>query len=135
LTVANQGRQTLIKMQVYGSVVNTKFLPKTFSILKKNLPRVLSSKCFNDDHLPFVQEVRKTEVAHLFEHILLEHLCQMKISAGAKKAVFNGRTDWNWKKESWGTFNIVIDVNREDWDIFVRAFRKSTDLFNNILTN
>ncbi len=113
--------------------LDTKNLPLTYSLLKKNLPSILNSECFNNGNLPFSVEVKKTQLGHLFEHIMLEYICDLKIKGGAKKIIVSGRTIWNWKKADIGTYNIIINVGSKDYDIFLNAFEQSLSLFELII--
>ncbi len=132
LKIAQKTLHSAIFMQLHTAVVTTRELPQTFGILKRNLPRVLKTECFNSRNLPFSVEVRNTEVGHLFEHIMLTHLCQFKLARGWEEAVFNGETVWNWKCESRGSFRIYIDVGLDDAFIFSKALDKSIYLLYSI---
>jgi len=120
-------------MQLHIAIVNTLYLPHTYSVLKKQLPNVLLSQCFNDDELPFSKEVRRTEIGHLFEHVLLEYLCLEKISRGSKRATFSGNTNWNWREETRGSFHIKISAGLKDTHILAAALEKTVILVNTIV--
>lgn len=124
---------TKITMRLFTSIVNTKDIPYTLPTLKKILPSILRAECFNDKKLPFFKEVRKTEIGHLFEHILLEYLCISKISLGIQSACFEGHTHWNWEVEPKGTFHIYINTGYKDGEIFFGALKKSVELLSIIL--
>lgn len=113
--------------------INTADIPYTFDVLQSFLPSVLTTECFNDQGLPFSQEVKKTEIGHLFEHILLEYMCQFKINKGYKSAVYAGRTKWNWERDPKGVFHIRINCTLKDSDIFPLALGKSITLLKIIL--
>src|SRR4051812_19075040 len=108
LAIKNSSSGTFIKMSLFTDYYHTNSLPQTSPILQEELPPVLKTQCFNELNLPFSSEVKNTEIGHLFEHILLEYLCQEKIADGYKKASFRGVTRWNWKNEAKGTFHIMI---------------------------
>ena len=135
LQIKHDKTYTRIDMRALSSTVNTIDLPQTFMILKKELPSILKSKCFNDKNLTFSREVRQTEIGHLFEHILLEYLCIQKLSLGFNHATYSGVTNWNWTEEAWGTFHITIDTGNEDEFLFVKALEKSTELMKKIYLN
>lgn len=126
---------TKIKMFLLKDPINTSDIPHTFETLQYFLPNVLTTECFNDQNLPFYQEVKKTEIGHLFEHILLEYLCQLKITKGFKSAVFYGRTKWNWDHDPRGLFHININCSLKDADILPLALDKSIKLTKIILQN
>ncbi len=135
ISVHHTELETHLIMSVYTSVVNTRELPKTRSILQKFVPTVFDSKCFNEKNLPFLRESERTEIGHLFEHILLEYLCLLKNEKGYSNAVHNGVTSWNWVKEKRGTFRIVIDSGANDRDIFYAALQLSIKVINKVLSS
>lgn len=121
-------------MKLLVPIVNTCELPHTFHFLYKSLPSILKSQCYNPDNLPFHKEVQQTEIGHLFEHILLEYLCLIKLELGYQKASFRGRTDWNWKKDPKGTFHIFITINSKDLLFLPQALDKSILLLKSLMT-
>lgn len=120
--------KSIICMRLFTDTVNTCNLPHTFETLKQLLPSVLYTECFNDEKLPFHEEVKNTEIGHLFEHVLLEYLCQISMTRGFRKVQFSGFTEWNWKRDPKGTFHITIDAGLEIADIFENAVEKSVKL-------
>jgi hypothetical protein len=135
LMIQHQINSTQIIMKLFTPTVNTKDIPWTFPLLQKNLPAVLQSMCFNEEKLPFAIEVRRTEIGHLFEHILLEYLCEEKLLKGCNEAMFSGRTKWNWERDPWGMFHITIKMPLSDTDIFSPALEKSIRLLKTIIRN
>ncbi len=115
--------------------ISTQMLPRTSLILKKRLPTVLLTECFNEHALPFKTEVKQTEIAHLLEHILLEYLCLEKIAAGFSSASFSGRTHWNWLKYPRGSFFITITMEKTDLEFLPKALEKSISLLEEILNS
>jgi len=122
-------------LNISKNALTTTDLPWTIPVLEKLLPEVLASTCYNDSDLPFRIEVKNTETGHLFEHILLECLCQEKLSQGYKQVAFRGETSWNWKKENKGTFNITVEMKREDQALLPNALSRSINLFKLIVNN
>ncbi len=116
-------------------ILSTYQLLKTSGILKKRLPTVLLTECFNEHSLPFKTEVKNTEIAHLFEHILLEYLCLEKIAAGFSSASFSGRTHWNWLKYPRGSFFISITMEKTDLQFLPLSLQKSILLLEEILNS
>src|SRR5260221_1277067 len=133
LNVDSQKDSIHIQMLMKTSCMTTTSMPETTTILKSILPSILVSRCYNDRNIPFADEVICTELGHLFEHILLEYLCILKIAKGAKEAIFNGWTDWDWIKEPSGTFHITVDAGRDDESIVEEGIQKTTMLFKMIL--
>src|ERR1700761_2246371 len=76
LAITQKQTRTQITMDLLYNQINTKEIPFITDLLQKNLPSVLQTTCYNDLDLPFHVEVKNTEIGHLFEHILLEYLCQ-----------------------------------------------------------
>lgn len=122
-----------LTMSMSTKVLHTSSLPQTICILEKLLPSIFSSSCFNDNNFPFIEEVKNTEIGHLFEHILLEYLCMEKINKGYADATFRGVTNWNWKEEPLGTFHIIVDISLAERDFIEPALENSIKLINLIL--
>lgn len=135
LGITQSKYSTQIRMQLLNNQLNTNTIPFIDELLQVHLPTVLRTECFNDDNLPFALEVRNTEIGHLFEHILLDYLCQLKIAKGSSKAVFAGRTRWNWVRDPKGMFHIKLNCGAEDADIFPLALEKTISLMQIILQN
>lgn len=134
LKIEYKPNTTHIVMSLNGQKVNTKDIPLVFPILKKQLPSVFSAECFNDQNIPFEEEVTKTEIGHLFEHILLEYLCLYKVTLSGQYATYSGVTNWNWKKDTRGTFHIRVEAGIRDKEIFANALEQSIRLLKAILT-
>ena len=124
---------TKITMDLLYNQLNTAEIPYLMDVLQENLPSVLFTKCYNDLDLPFKDEVRNTEIGHLFEHILLEYLCQQKIAKGARTATYAGRTRWNWHRDPLGRFHIHLNCGRKDADILPIALESTVSLMKLVL--
>lgn len=133
LAIAQKQTTTRITMQMLNEYVTTGHIPFITELLKLHLPNVLLTQCFNEENLPFKIEVKNTELGHLFEHILLEYLCQLKIAKGHNRASFAGRTRWNWIKDPKGKFHIHLNCGAKDADILPEAVEKTIDLMKIIL--
>src|SRR5258706_8550465 len=96
LQVKQKETHVYIKMQMLSSIISTSQLPDTKDILTTLLPGIHSSKCYNDQKLPFAKEVQNTEIGHLFEHILLEYIFLIKKNQTERNIVIKGETSWNW---------------------------------------
>jgi hypothetical protein len=120
-------------MQLFDKRVNTTHITNIVELLQIYLPNVLQTQCFNYDNLPFTIEVQHTEIGHLFEHVLLEYLCQLKIAKGSQKATFAGRTSWNWIRDPKGKFYISLNCGKKDADILLLAIEKTIQLMKIIL--
>lgn len=133
LAVTQKRTSTMINMQLLSTQLTTSEIPFTDALLKQHLPNVLRTQCYNDENLPFAIEVRNTEIGHLFEHILLEYLCQLKMEQGAEAAEYSGRTNWNWVRDPKGTFLIQLSCGKKDADIFPLALEKTIALMKIVL--
>ena len=133
LAITQKRTSTQIIMDVLYNQLNTSEIPYLYDLLKENLPSILLSKCYNDLDLPFNDEVRNTEIGHLFEHILLEYLCEHKIAKGARAATYAGRTRWNWHRDPLGRFHIHLNCGKKDADILPPALEKTVSLMKVIL--
>jgi len=133
LTIRQKPSEMYLRMKLFIPVVNTSAIPQTFAILSEMLPGIYTSKCFNDANLPFAREVRRTEIGHLFEHILLEYLYQMKLLKGEKNTVVRGETSWNWKRDPQGVFHISINSGIQDAPMFPIALRQAISILGKIL--
>lgn len=132
LRIAIGKKETHIVMELQNDKINTSQIPCVLSILEKYLPNIFYSQCFNEKKIPFSIEVKRTELGHLFEHILLEYLCQIKMEYGYDNVEYSGITDWNWKVNKRGTFNIAIDAGFSERIFLVKAIQKSSVLMRNI---
>ncbi len=135
LKITYRKSNTSISMMVNNRVETTQDLPKTIAILEKCLPNIFTSQCFNNLNLPFINEARNTEVGHLFEHILLEYLCTIKVLYGYDAVEFSGTTRWDWNKSPRGTFAIDISANVADRIIFNESLKKAIRLMNLIFSS
>lgn len=133
LDVTQKPFHTYIAMVLKTPTVNTYAIEPTYSILEKSLPSILHSTCFNDAKLPFAQEVLHTEIGHLFEHIILEYLCELKVAKGYNDPIHNGVTEWDWLRDTRGTFHIRIDAGVENTKLFFEALSMSISLLEEIL--
>ncbi|MEK7605326.1 MAG: hypothetical protein AAB478_02255 [Patescibacteria group bacterium] len=133
LLVRHHKTRTRIRMQLLIPQVSTRYFPLTSQLLLLYLPSIFRSSCYNDDKLPFPQEVTRTELGHLFEHILLEYLCIVQLERGLDTATYEGRTNWNWVRDPRGTFHITIHTTEEEIPVFRQALTRTMTLMNIIL--
>jgi hypothetical protein len=133
LSVKHDGIQTKLVMKMNNNLVNTRDLPETYTTIKRALPSVLHSTCYNDDNTPFFQEILRTEIGHLFEHILIEYMCLIKMDNGAQSAEYSGITKWNWVVYPVGSFHITVSSGNEDLFLFSEAIKKTISLTEELL--
>lgn len=126
---------TKIILDLHNGMLNTRELPNTSYLLNKSLPSIFQSTCFNENNYPFKKEVKDTELGHLFEHILIENLCLIKVAKGYDDVEYSGITKWNWLVYPKGTFLITVNSGLKDRELFEEAMFKSTNLFDAILNS
>lgn len=126
---------TRLQMQVPADLITTKTFPNTLAVLQQEAPSVLETKCFNSLNLPFCEEVKNTETAHLFEHLLIDFMALEKIKAGWEEATFSAVTKWNWRKNPVGLFTIAVQSHRSDQEYFNRALLKTITVMEKIFAS
>jgi len=133
ITIRQKTSEMDLCMKLFTPTVNTAAIPQTFAILEEMLPDIYTSQCFNDANLPFSSEVKRTEIGHLFEHILLEYLFRCKSMQGEKNIVLKGETSWNWKRDPRGVFHIGITSGIQDAPLFPLALQQAIFILQKIL--
>lgn len=129
----NRSQTKIIMTLTQGQSINTRELPQTYQLLKTHLPSILKSTCYNENNYSFAKEVLRTEIGHLFEHILIEYMCILKVAMGYDDVEYSGVTKWNWVLHPKGTFHITISAGYEEVQIFSQAMQKSIELINTVL--
>lgn len=135
LSLKQKKNEAKITMRLLIEEVTTQRFPKTYSLLEKILPSIYQHKCFNGEELPFSQEVLNTELGHLFEHVLMEYLHQLKKEKGFSDTKITGETIWDWSKEKRGIFHIVITSKEGESSLLKIALEKTTRLIQTILNS
>lgn len=125
----------LIIMQVISAPLSTKRLLQTNLLLKKYLPSIFKNKCFNEANLSFFEEVKDTEIGHLFEHILLETIALEKVRSDCLKSTLRGKTSWNWEVDPVGKFHIRLNTQKLDKKILFDCLTKTVGLTNQIINS
>lgn len=113
--------------------LTTKSYSNVSSDLDTHLPVIFKCQCFNSTGKTFRDEVTDTEMGHLFEHILLEYLCDVKAESGQKKVQHYGRTYWNRPHQEEGTFVIHINATDSDLGHLDTALARTHDLMSRLL--
>lgn len=122
-----------LTMQLDGMPYTTHKMPHVTEILKARLPSIFRCRCFNNEHLPFSQEMKKTEIGHLYEHVMLEYLARLLSAKGIKQSKVKGVTTWNWHREKPGTFHIKINVGEMEAALIDEAIYKTDRLFKHLI--
>lgn len=118
-------------MRFPTTLLSTQSLPMTNRMLDEHLPSIFTSTCYNPQNLRFEDEVKKTEIAHLFEHIILEYLVLSSLQKSNR--VYEGVTSWDWRKEKRGTFRIKINVGIKESFHLAVAIDKAYKLLSKII--
>lgn len=125
LSLIQKRYTTLLTLEMFDTRINTRHLPLTVNYLERHFPTVLDTQCFNEEGLSFREEVKETEIGHLFEHIIIDELCLLKLDSGFDFATYNGNTSWNWEREKEGLFHIIIDIGSSDNNLLEKALDKA----------
>lgn len=73
----------------------------------QNYPRLKYHLCDNDLCLSFCEELEDTELAHAFEHVVLDLIGQRDKKIERVK----GFTEWNWQEHQKDTYQLHFDYN------------------------
>lgn len=125
--------QAELKVFFDDHIITTQNMKNVVSFFEEQLPSVLETKCFNEQHLPFRVEIIKTELAHLFEHIILVLLCQAKAARGGKDITFSGETNWDWEVTPKGLFTISLSVKKHDAGLLQEVLPQASQLIDTFL--
>lgn len=131
--ISQSPQKTFITVKFLVSFFNTNAIPQTLFFLETHFPPVLDTKCFNDQNLPFIEEVKITELGHLFEHILIRKIYDLRVAGGEESIVIEGRTEWDWTKEDRGVFNIVISSGKNNSHFFTQGLKETISLMENLI--
>jgi hypothetical protein len=133
LTLTQLEHQAKLDVFFADDIITTKNMKNVLTFFEQQLPGVLETKCFNPQSLPFRVEILKTELAHLFEHVILVLLCQAKTARGETGAVFRGETNWDWEVTPKGLFTILLSVNQKDAALLEEVLPKASELIDTFL--
>lgn len=126
-TINSQGGHITVLFR--DTPLSTRRIPQLGDILEQEIPTIFNNKCFNDEHLPFREEVKATEIGHLLEHILMEYVCINHEVLYPTPIVIKGLTSWNWFRDQVGTFKIDLTSKMLDEKIFETALDQTMALF------
>ncbi len=80
-------------------------LPQT---LFRLFPHLAKHKCDNGQGYTFRRKCCKTEIPHLFEHLIIELQAQAQ-----PVEVLRGETQWNWRIDPRSRFYVFVDYENE----------------------
>ncbi len=133
LEVTSTPKASRLIMHLFTHQVTTLHFSHLSKLLRKKLPCIFGCMCFNQQNLPFKEELKDTEIGHLYEHILLEYLAKLKSKSGDDQSDVAGVTSWNWNRQPRGTFNIVVNVGKKDLALLEVAITQTNQLMQEIL--
>jgi hypothetical protein len=131
LYIEHKAHETHIDFRHSLPIRNTQEIAEIFDFFKSNFPDIYLSECFNEGNFSFSEEIRNTELGHLFEHILLVKLVQLKVGKGFDNVRFIGRT--YWKGEASQEAKIIFSAGYKDRAFFMQAFSESLEIFKKAL--
>jgi hypothetical protein len=88
----------------------TSQVPHLPKLLFRLLPRLGKHVCHNDHGQTFRQECKRTEIAHLMEHLILELQLQAQQDPDD---YLSGVTEWNWTVDPRGLYHVTVDYKSE----------------------
>lgn len=88
----------------------TSQVPHLPRLLLRLLPRLGQHTCHNDLGCSFRQECRRTEIPHLFEHLIIELQLQAQQNPDD---YLSGETAWNWQVDPRGHYHVTVDYDNE----------------------
>lgn len=89
-----------ITVMVHPKLQRTSQIPKLAGLISKKMPRLKHHICDNEDDYSFNQELLDTELAHVFEHALIDIIGQHDHEVD----VLRGLTSWDWHKMPRNTY-------------------------------
>lgn len=79
--------------------------PQLAQKLIKKFPRFRIHSCDNGNYKSFPAELEKTEIAHAFEHVMIELLAH---ESNLSRLDIKGQTAWNFSKDGHGVYRVRI---------------------------
>lgn len=125
----------VLHFNITPSLSSTSHFPQLFEDLRVLLPEIMVAQCDNPNNAPFCEEMKETQTAHLFEHLVLEYLCKLRLRAGSSEASYEGRTFWDTTKSAGENSMIVISRQGEPQSVFVEAVTLSMQLLAQLIVN
>jgi hypothetical protein len=101
--------------------VHTTELPGFAESLAERLPSILDTRCHSGTEGLFGAELPHTETGHALEHAVLAFLERDGLRCRAV-------TEWNWRREPWGTFHIAFSGKRIGLHETIQALRPAVEL-------
>jgi len=137
LNIHQTEKSTTLLMSMLSPYLRTGNLSQTLIILKKDAPAVLQTTCHNNLNLSFEHEVVDTEIGHLFEHLVIDHLSRSFPYAQYHQdsCFYVGLTEWDWHTDTRGTFHITLSVGKKERKRLHAAMRWAYEIIGKILSS
>ncbi|MHB1130857.1 MAG: cyanophycin synthetase family protein [Chloroflexota bacterium] len=101
ISITPQKGKVELVVRFPSGAVHTAELPGFAETLAQDLPAILCTRCHSGCDGLFAAELPHTETGHVLEHAILAHLEQQGLRCRAV-------TEWNWRRDPWGTFHIAL---------------------------
>jgi hypothetical protein len=125
----------LLQFNISPQFCSTSQFPQLSNDLRVLLPEIMVAQCDNAKDLPFCEELKETQTAHLFEHMVLEYLCKLRLRCGFGEASYEGRTFWDTLIATGENSLIAISRHGESKQEFAEAVTLSQQLLTQLIQN
>ncbi len=125
----------VLQFNITPSLSSTSKFPQLMEDLRILLPEIMVAQCDNPNNTPFCEEMKETQTAHLFEHMILEYLCKLRLRSGSSEASYEGRTFWDTTKAPGENSMIAISRQGESQLVFEEAVTLSMQLLTQLIKN
>ena len=123
----------VLQFTIMPSLSSTSQFPQLVEDLRVLLPEIMVAQCDNPNNIPFCEEMKETQTAHLFEHVILEYLCKLRLRSGFGEASYEGRTFWDTTKAPGENSMIAISRQGESQSVFEEAVTLSIILLKQLI--
>lgn len=106
--------------------LRTSQVPGLVDSVRGLLPGVFRHRCTSPGSGLFASEAPDTEIAHLFEHMVLE----LMVMAGSPRTL-EGRTDWDFPRDGSGVFHTTLAC--DDDSVAVGAVHGALEMLDALL--
>lgn len=102
--------ETVILLHVPPHIRNTKQIAGFSDRCLSHHPHLKFHLCDNDKCQSFPEELKETELAHVFEHVLLDLIGEKDKEIRRIK----GYTSWDWRKSERNTYEIHLHYTEKE---------------------
>ena len=116
--------KTTVNLFIIPELAYTKLIPDFSHKVLCSLPELKDHNCINDNGHEFEKELDNTELAHAFEHIMMELISKND----PKMSFIEAWTSWNWKENERHTY--TIDFKYTNKKVFQKALNQTLNILN-----